>query len=134
MRRRTMNTIPSILLIEDNPDHIFLTQRAIEDTWQDVRLYIAHDLSEARVMLNRLNSPAHFDVLLATIDPRNSERLARLCQLREFPALHRAIFVALVSSTRDQEMAHAANPPFNRIVLKPLRAETLRGIMLDTAL
>jgi len=118
-----------ILLIEDNPDHIFLARQAIKDTWNNATLHVARDLHEARVLLRRTHRRTHFDLLLATLDPRDVDGLARLRELRACPPLKGAHVIALVNSTRDQELAQVANQSVDWIMLKPLRAEALREAM-----
>jgi len=115
-----------ILLIEDNPDHIFLARQAIEGAWHGATLHVARDLAEVRALLRQPDLPARFDLLLAALDPRDIDRLARLRELRAHPALNDAPIIALVSSTRDQELAQVANHPLDWIILKPLHAEALR--------
>ena len=114
-----------ILLVEDNPDHIFLARQAIEETWHGATLHIARDLAEVRALLCQPDLPARFDLLLAALDSREADRLAQLREIHA-PALHDVPIIALVSSTRDQELARVAEQPIDQIILKPLRAEALR--------
>jgi len=118
-----------ILLVEPNPDHVFLARKAIEEIWNGVTLHIAPSLGMVRGGPHRTDTPAHFDVLLATLDPRDPGDLACLDEIRRSAPFDKATLIALVNSTRDQELAQAANPPFDWVLLKPLRAESLRELL-----
>lgn len=118
-----------ILLVENNPDHVFLARKAVEEIWNGGTLHIASSLNLVRDGLRRSDTPAHFDVLLATFNPRNPDDLASLDQIRRSAPFDKATLIALVSSTRDQEMAQAANPPPDWVLLKPLRADKLRELL-----
>jgi CheY-like chemotaxis protein len=118
----------NILLIEENPDHVFLARQAILDTWPNATLLVARDQAEARVMLHQPNVPQRFDLLLTSFDLRNGDGLEQLHKLHTDPALRSTPLIALVSSTRDQELAQAAHATFDCILLKPLRAEALRDL------
>ena len=111
-----------ILIIADNPDHVFLARLAVEEAWHGATLQVASDMAEARAALGGTGRRHHFDLLLAALDSRDANRLVKL---RELP-IGAAPIIALVSSTRDQELAQVANQPVDWIILKPLRAEALR--------
>ena len=116
----------NILLIEDNPDHVFLTRQAIYVTWRDAHLSVARNLAEVRVVLHSSSRPPHFDLILAALDPVDTSRLAKLHEMQAAAEIGDAPIFALVNSTRDQELARVANQPVEWIILKPLRAESLR--------
>jgi CheY-like chemotaxis protein len=116
-----------VLLIEDNPDHVFLARQAVEEVWRDATLLIARDLEEAQALY--CSTPEHgerFDLLLAALDARDVHRLARLRELHDCPEFESTPIIALANSTRAQELAQVANQPLDWIILKPLRTETLR--------
>ncbi|HLF26439.1 MAG TPA: hypothetical protein VJG32_08885 [Anaerolineae bacterium] len=115
-----------ILLIEDNPDHVYFARRAIEETWGDATLDVARDLREVEALMQRSAPQTHFDLLLAALDSRDNQRLMQLRELQTCPEMQTAPIIALVSSTRDQELAQVANQPLDWIILKPLRAEALQ--------
>ncbi|MGH2592223.1 MAG: hypothetical protein ACRDGG_01780 [Anaerolineae bacterium] len=129
MLREPKNVLMHILLIEDNPDHIFLARQAIGEAWRDALLHVAHDLSQVRALLSSPRRPARFDLILVALDWGDANRLVRLRDLQAFSELDTAPIIALVSSTRDQELAQVANHPIDQIVLKPLRAEALREVI-----
>ena len=120
------NAAMHILLIEDNPDHVFLTRQAIGVTWRDASLYVTRNLAEARAVLRSLNGPPRFDLILAALEPGDASRLAQLRDPQASAVIGAAPIIALVSSTRDQELARVAGQPAEWIILKPLRAESLR--------
>jgi DNA-binding response OmpR family regulator len=117
----------NILLIEDNLDHVFLARQAIEETWQDSTLQVARDLPEVDRLLDASNGgQPRFDVLLVALDSRDANRLAQLRAMQDCARMQPAPIIALVSSTRDQELAQVAQQPLDWIILKPLRAEVLQ--------
>jgi len=116
-----------ILLIEDNPDHVFLARQAVEDVWHDATLLIARDLTEVQTLYcGKQEQGARFGLLLAALDARDVHRLARLRELHDCPEFESTPIIALANSTRAQELAQVANQPLDWIILKPLRAEALR--------
>ncbi len=115
-----------ILLIEDNPDHVFLARQAIEEIWRDATLHVVRDLAEVQSLLDSPACPTHFDLLLVALNGLDTDRLARLRALQAAPAIHATPIIALASSTRDRELAQVADQPLDWIILKPLHAEALR--------
>ncbi len=116
-----------ILLIEDNPDHVYLARQAVDEVWRDATLFIARDLAEAQTLYCRTPEHGeHFDLLLAALDARDVHRLERLRDLNNCPEFESTPIIALANSTRAQELAQVANQPLDWIILKPLRAEALR--------
>ena len=115
-----------ILLIEDNPDHIFLARQAIEEVWRGATLHVARDVAEAKTLFCKPDHSMRFDLLLAALDSHDTHRPARLRDLHTCPEFESTPTIALASSTREQELAQVADQPLDWIILKPLRAETLR--------
>jgi CheY-like chemotaxis protein len=122
MKSQTM----SILLIEDNPDHVFLTRQAVHTAWRDVSLFVTCNLDEVRTIRHSPCAPARFDLILAALDMRDPHRLAHLREMQASGEINDAPIIALVGSTREQELARVAHQPKEWIILKPLRAESLR--------
>lgn len=116
----------NILLIEENPDHVFLTRQAINTTWRDATLFVTRNLDEVRAVLHSPNPPTHFDLILASLDAYGASRLLQLREMQAASEICTAPIIALVSSTRDRELAQVADQPVEWIVFKPLRAESLR--------
>jgi len=77
-------------------------------------------------VLRSLNGPPHLDLILAALEPGDASRLAQLRDMQASAAIGAAPIIALVNSTRDQELARVAGQPAEWIILKPLRAESLR--------
>ena len=115
-----------ILLIEDNPDHVFLARQAVEQTWHSATLDIAHDMQDVRSRYCHKKPRRRFDLVLVSLDSRDTHRLQQLRELQACRELNDAPVIALASSTRNQELAQVANQPIEWIILKPLRAEALQ--------
>ena len=115
-----------ILLIEDKPDHVFLARQAVEQVWPEVALHIVRDVEEVIARYCQPAASLHFDLILASLATHESQRLLSLRQMQTHPRLAHTPVIALVSSTRDQELAQVAHHPADWIILKPLKADALR--------
>lgn len=120
-----------LLLIEDNPDHVFLCQEAIQGAWPDAILHTVQDVSEAHARIANGGAPQHVDVILASLDQHSQETLTRLRELQSLLPSNSAPIplILMVSSTREQQLAQVADHPRNWILIKPLQADTLRAML-----
>jgi CheY-like chemotaxis protein len=121
-----------ILLIEDNPDHAFLCEEAIQNAWPETTLHTVHTVSAAQALITHQDSPDRFDMILAALDQHPHETLADVRELQaSLPVETRPIpLILLVNSTRERQLAQVANHPHEWILLKPLQVSSLHAILV----
>jgi two-component system response regulator len=116
----------TILLVEDNPDHAELTQRALESGGMPSQIVWARDGEEALDFLYRRGAWADsgtprpglilLDVKLPKVDGHKVLR-----QIKQDPDLQRIPIVMLTTSERDDEVSDAFRAGANSWVTKPVR-------------
>ncbi len=99
---------PSILLVEDNHDHLRLTKRILERSGLSATVSVAHDGQEAVDMLKGTKSPARPDLVLLDLNlPRMSgQEVLRI--IKADPRLASVPVVVVSSSNTQEDMALAA--------------------------
>jgi two-component system response regulator len=142
-----MKTAHAILLVEDNPADIQITQRALRDSGIPVDLLVVRDGQEAVDYLLRQGPHAHNDdwrspdlILLDLNLPRLTGREV-LDRIRHQPALKAVPVVVLTTSSRQEDVQELYAAGANTYIEKPQDfsrfVEVLRTIhhyWLDTAL
>ncbi len=116
----------TILLVEDNPDHAELTQRALESGGMPSQIVWARDGEEALDFLYWRGAWADsgtprpglilLDVKLPKVDGHKVLR-----QIKQDPDLQRIPIVMLTTSERDDEVSDAFRAGANSWVTKPVR-------------
>lgn len=119
-----------ILLVDDNPDHVFLIKRALDElTDMDLRVEVAADGEEAMAFLRQQGRFAdralpHM-VLLDLRMPRKGG-LEVLEDMRSDDALRPIPVCVLTSSDRDEDIRSAYHLGTNAYVVKSGDADALR--------
>src|SRR3954447_23742101 len=96
-RSRTMD----VLLVEDSPDDVFLTQEAFQDAAVQVHLHVARDGEEAMDFLRDESHPRPDLILLDLNMPRKDGREV-LIEVRDDPRLTDIPIVVLTTSSADE--------------------------------
>lgn len=113
-----------ILLVEDNPDHIILTKKVLEDHNVINKVYVVTDGEEALDFVYRrgkyLNAPRPGLILLDVKLPR-MDGFEVLRQVKNDPELKTIPVVMLTTSSRDEEIARGYAEGANSYVTKPVR-------------
>jgi chemotaxis family two-component system response regulator Rcp1 len=142
-----MKTVHAILLVEDNPADVKITQRAIRESALPVELLVVRDGQEAVDYLLRQGSHAHDegwrspDLILLDLNlPRLNGRQV-LERIRATPALRSVPVVVLTTSNRREDVREMYEAGANTYIEKPQDfarfVEVLQNIQrywLDTAL
>jgi len=126
-----------ILLIEDNPDHVILTKRVLEDNKVSNRVYVCNDGAEALDFIYRRakysDAPRPGLILLDVKLPR-VDGFEVLKQLKSDPSIKAIPVVMLTTSARDEEILKGYDEGANSYVTKPIKfdefAEKIRNIGL----
>ena len=142
-----MKTAHAILLVEDNPADIQITQRALRDSGIPVDLLIVRDGQEAVDYLLRQGTHAHDDawrspdlILLDLNLPRLTGREV-LEQIRARPELKAVPVVVLTTSRRQEDVQELYAAGANTYIEKPQDfarfvevLQTIHHYWLDTAI
>jgi chemotaxis family two-component system response regulator Rcp1 len=112
-----------ILLVEDNPGDIRLTQEVLRTTRTPNHVRVAVDGVEAMEILERqgrhANAPLPDLILLDLNLPRKDGRQV-LADVKVDPALKRIPIIILTTSAADQEVARAYDLHANCYIIKPV--------------
>jgi CheY-like chemotaxis protein len=142
-----MKTVHAILLVEDNPADVKITQRAIRESSLPVDLLVVRDGQEAVDYLLREGLHAHDDgwrspdlILLDLNLPRLNGRQV-LERIRATPALRAVPVVVLTTSSRTEDVLEMYAAGANTYIQKPQDfarfvqvLQTIQRYWLDTAL
>jgi CheY-like chemotaxis protein len=142
-----MKTAHAILLVEDNPADIKITQRALRDSGLPVDLLVVRDGQEAVDYLLRQGEHAHSDgwrnpdlILLDLNLPRLNGREV-LERIRARPELKAVPVIVLTTSRRQEDVRQLYAAGANTYIEKPQDfarfvevLQTIHRYWLDTAL
>ena len=130
-RRATMKEGIQILLVEDTPSDVRLTQEALKRSDLKYDLNICHDGVEAMDYLQKLkaNGSQLPDIILLDLNMPKKNGHQVLEEIKSDPAL-RAIPVVLVTvSERDEDVWDALKTKMNYYVAKPITAQKLSVLL-----
>jgi CheY-like chemotaxis protein len=123
-----METTPApfrILLVEDNPNDVEITRRALERGQVKNELTIARDGQEALdILFSRADRPDSLpglillDLNLPKIDGREV-----LSRIKGHPQLKRIPVIVLTTSTREEDIVRTYDLGVNTFISKPVRFE-----------
>ncbi len=142
-----MKPVHAILLVEDNPADIKITQRAVRESGLPVELLVVRDGQEAVDYLLRQGMHAHDnswrspDLILLDLNlPRLTGRQV-LERIRNTPALRAVPVVVLTTSHRQEDVQEMYAAGANTYIAKPQDfprfvqvLQTIQRYWLDTAL
>lgn len=123
MSNNTNSNLVDILLVEDNPGDIRLTQEALKEGKIRNNLYIAQDGVEAMDFLHQRgkfsNAPRPDIILLDLNLPRKDGRQV-LDEIKQDERLKRIPVVILTTSDADEDIIRTYNNHSNCYITKPL--------------
>jgi len=115
----------SILLVEDSPDDVEITRRALERGQVKNHLLVARDGQEALdILFSRRDADGTLpglillDLNLPKVDGREV-----LEKIKSDPKLRRVPVIALTSSTREEDVVRTYDRGVNTFIAKPVRFE-----------
>lgn len=127
-----MNKPFDLLLVEDNPGDVRLTQEALRETTIPVHLNVATDGVEAVDFLRRRgkfkDAPRPELILLDLNLPRKSGREV-LSEIKADPALKSIPVVVMTTSTAEQDINKAYALNANCYITKPLDLDQFLGVI-----
>lgn len=121
-----LGAIFDILLVEDSPGDVFLTQEAFREGRLAHRLWVVEDGEEAIEFLQRKgrhkNAPQPDLILLDLNLPRKDGREV-LAEVKEDPVLRRIPTIVLTTSHSHQDIARAYDLHANCYLTKPIQMD-----------
>jgi CheY-like chemotaxis protein len=122
----------TLLLIEDSPGDVRLTQEAFRDANQEIRLHVAWDGAEAMAFLNRqganINAPRPDLILLDLNLPKMDGRQV-LAQIKEDPNLKTIPTVILTTSVAEADIDKSYRLQANCYLNKPVELEAFEALV-----
>ena len=112
-----------ILLVEDNPGDVRLTQEALKETKLVNKLHVVGDGEEAIAFLRKQNKHANAqqpDLILLDLNLPKKDGREVLAEIKNDPDLQRIPVVVLTTSKSEQEVLKAYNLHANCFVTKPI--------------
>jgi len=109
-----------ILLVEDNPGDVRLTQEALKESRHPVHLSVARDGVEAIEYLRNCEPDARPDLILLDLNlPRKSGREV-LSEIKADPELKRIPVLVMTTSRAEQDIQKAYSLNANCYITKPM--------------
>jgi chemotaxis family two-component system response regulator Rcp1 len=122
----------TLLLVEDSPGDVRLTQEAFRDANQEIRLHVAWDGAEAMAFLNRqganINAPRPDLILLDLNLPKMDGRQV-LAQIKEDPNLKTIPTVILTTSVAEADIDKSYRLQANCYLNKPVELEAFEALV-----
>lgn len=122
-----------VLLVEDNPGDVRLTQEALRDANCSVRVHVAFDGVEAMAFLHRegaavANAPRPDIILLDLKLPRMDGREV-LARVKEDPMLKMIPTVILTTSDAEADVVESYRLGANCYLRKPVQLEAFESVV-----
>jgi two-component system, chemotaxis family, response regulator Rcp1 len=121
-----------VLLIEDNPGDVRLTQEAFREANPDVRLHVANDGVEAMAFLKREGKYAHSprpDIILLDLNLPRMDGREVLVQIKKDAHLSTIPTVILTTSDSQVDILKSYQLQANCFLSKPLRLEAFESLV-----
>ena len=122
-----------ILLVEDNPDHVILTKKVLEDYKVANKVYVVGDGAEAldfiyhRGKYSDDRDAPRPGLILLDIKLPKVDGFEVLRQLKTDPEYSSIPIVVLTTSSRDEEVARGYAEGANSYVTKPVKFDEFAG-------
>jgi len=122
----------SILLVEDNPHDVEITERAMAKARIKNKLRVARDGQEAIDLLTAETDPTRLPGLILL-----DLNLPKLCghdvlkALRAHPVLQRIPVIALTASNRKEDVTRAYDLGVNTFITKPVEFEDFLKVIIS---
>jgi two-component system, chemotaxis family, response regulator Rcp1 len=132
MAIRTEGEAIEILLVEDNPGDVRLTEEALKEGKVLTNLHVARDGVEAMAMLRREGRHAAVprpDLILLDLNLPRKDGREVLADIRADPDLRRIPVVVLTTSAAEQDIIRAYDLHANCYITKPVDLDQFIAIV-----
>jgi CheY-like chemotaxis protein len=121
-----------ILLVEDNPADIRLTQEAFKETRIPNHLHIARDGVEALAFLRQTGKYMHVprpDIILLDLNLPKKDGRELLDDIKNDPDYRQIPVVILTTSTTEEDIIHTYDHHANCYITKPSELESFLNVV-----
>jgi two-component system, chemotaxis family, response regulator Rcp1 len=115
-----------ILLVEDSPEDVLLTQEALKDAKVANELHVARDGDQAMAFLRReapYEDAPRVDLVLLDLNLPGKDGREVLTEIKSDESLHLTPVVVLTTSASDKDVLHAYDHHVNAYVRKPVNLD-----------
>jgi CheY-like chemotaxis protein len=119
-----------ILLVEDNPQDVEITKRALEKGQVKNRLTVARDGQEALDILEALKSDDPPALILLDLNLPRLNGIEVLQAIKADPHLRSIPVIVLTTSTREEDVVRAYDLGVNTFISKPVRFEDFMRVVM----
>jgi two-component system, chemotaxis family, response regulator Rcp1 len=119
-----------ILLVEDNPQDVEITRRALEKGQVKNRLTVARDGQEALDILEAIKSDDPPALILLDLNMPRLNGIEVLQVIKSDPNLRRIPVIVLTTSTREEDIVRAYDLGVNTFISKPVRFEDFMRVVM----
>jgi len=123
MSLRNSNTKPRILLVEDNPGDIRLTQEALKESNMDIHLDVVSDGEQAIDFLMKKNKHTEAirpHIILLDLNLPKKNGIEILKEIKAHDSLKKIPVIVLTTSDADHDISKAYSLHANCYILKPV--------------
>jgi two-component system, chemotaxis family, response regulator Rcp1 len=121
-----------ILLVEDNPADVRLTEEALKEAHASTRLHVASDGVQALQFLRREGEHAAAprpDLVLLDLNLPGLDGRQVLKAVKSDPDLRRIPVVVLTTSPSEDDIIHAYDQHVNSYIRKPVDLDSFLGVL-----
>jgi chemotaxis family two-component system response regulator Rcp1 len=119
-----------ILLVEDNPQDVEITKRALEKGQVKNRLTVARDGQEALDILDAIKGDDPPSLILLDLNMPRLNGIEVLQVIKADPNLRRIPVIVLTTSTREEDVVRAYDLGVNTFISKPVRFEDFMRVVM----
>jgi len=119
-----------ILLVEDSPSDVRLTEEALKEAKVDHELTVAHDGYQAIEVLNSLKEKGELpNVILLDLNMPKKNGHEVLAEIKDVPEFKRIPVILLTVSQQDKDIMEALKLKMNYYLCKPVEADRLSTLL-----
>jgi len=122
----------TVLMVEDDPDDVYLTQEALADSKLRINLHVVNDGVAALAYLRAATGDAEHrrpDLILLDLNLPLMDGREVLAEVREDPAFTDIPIVILTTSKAEEDIAASYRQHANCYISKPVGIEQFRAVV-----